>query len=68
MPGEIFHTVPCKAFLEIIKDDEYSYDLLYNGNLIDSETKKIACNGEAELVVRQGGERRVYFVRPSVHP
>lgn len=63
--GVIFHAYPCKAYLEILKEDEdSSYDLLYNGNLLDSETKEIVCNGETELIVRQNGQRRAYYVRP----
>lgn len=67
-PGGIFRTVPCKAYLELHKEKtDNSCEILYNGMLINSETKKIVCNEEAELVVRQNGKRFVYTVRPLIH-
>lgn len=68
-PGGVLRTVPCKAYLELHKEKtESPCELLYNGSVIDSETKKIACNEEAELVVRQNGERYVYSLRPLLQP
>lgn len=69
MPGGVLHTVPCKAYLKLHKDrTEGSCELLYNGKIINSETTELECNEEAELVVRQNGERYVYSVRPLVKP
>lgn len=66
-PGSILRTVPCKAYLELYKEkNEDPCELLYNGTIINSDTKRIDCNEEAELVVRQGGERYVYSVRPLI--
>ena len=68
-PGGILRAIPCKAYLELYREKtEAPCELLYNGTLIKSETKKIECNEAAELVVRQNGERFVYSVRPLVPP
>ena len=64
-PDETFRTVPCKACIKIHKGkNEGSYDLLYNGTLIDQETAEIECDGDGELVVRKDGERHVFSVKP----
>ena len=69
MPGGALRTVPCKAYLKLHKDrTEGPCELLYNGTIINPETTEIECNEEAELVVRQNGERYVYSVRPLVQP
>ena len=69
MPGGALRTVPCKAYLKLHKDrTEGLCELLYNGTIINPETTEIECNEEAELVVRQNGERYVYSVRPLVQP
>ncbi|MGN0441539.1 MAG: hypothetical protein ACI4FO_02425 [Acutalibacteraceae bacterium] len=68
-PGGVLRTVPCKAYLELHKEKtESPCELLYNGTLIDPDTKEIECNEEAELVVRRNGERDVYTVRPLIQP
>ena len=67
--GSVFRTVPCEAFLELQRDkSDDAFELLYNGTLISSDETSIQCNEEAELVVRQGGKRLVYSVKPSLHP
>lgn len=68
-PGGAFRTVPCRAYLKLHRDKtERPCELLYNGTIISSDTKEIECNAEAELVVRQNGERYVYSVRPLIQP
>ena len=68
-PDVTFRTVPRKAYMEIQKGrNEGVFDLLYNGTIIDPETKEIECNEDGELVVRKEGERHVYSVKPIVQP
>lgn len=68
-PNNVFRTIPCKACLEFHKEKmESSCKILYNGTLIDSDTKEITCNVEADLIVEQNGERYVYSVRPLIQP
>ena len=68
-PDVTFRTVPRKAYMEIHKGrNEGVFDLLYNGTIIDPETKEIECNEDGELVVRKEGERHVYSVKPIVQP
>jgi hypothetical protein len=69
IPGEVLHVVPCKAFLEILDvDDDASYNLLYNRELLDPGIKRIECSGNAELIVKFSGYQQVYYVRPCVQP
>ena len=66
-PGGVLRTVPCKAVLKLHKEkNESPCELVYNGTIINPDTTEIECNEEAELVVRQDGERYVYSVRPSI--
>lgn len=68
-PDVTFRTVPGKAYMEIHKGrNEGVFDLLYNGTIIDPETKEIECNEDGELVVRKEGERHVYSVKPIAQP
>lgn len=68
-PDVTFRTVPGKAYMEIHKGrNEGEFDLLYNGTIIDPETKEIECNEDGELVVRKEGERHVYSVKPIAQP
>lgn len=68
-PDVTFRTVPGKAYMEIHKGrNEGGFDLLYNGTIIDPETKEIECNEDGELVVRKEGERHVYSVKPIAQP
>ncbi len=68
-PDVTFRAVPGKAYMEIHKGrNEGVFDLLYNGTIIDPETKEIECNEDGELVVRREGERHVYSVKPIVQP
>ena len=61
---KVFYTVPCEFHLEILKEDnDSSWDMLLNGSLLDPETRQIACNGEAELIVIISESRQVYSVR-----
>lgn len=64
-----FRTVPCKAHLELQREkSDGQYELIYNGTIIPSDTERIECNEEAELIVRQNGNQNVYSVRPLVQP
>lgn len=65
--GSVLRTVPCKAVLKLHKEKtERPCELVYNGTIIDSDTTEIKCNEEAELIIRQDGERYVYSICPSV--
>jgi len=65
--GSVFHAVSCKASLELHREKgEPECDILLNGVIIDSDTERIECNIEAELVIRQRGERYSYSVKPLV--
>lgn len=58
-------TVPCKSFLELRRDkNESQYDILLNGELLDSDVTRIECNEEAELVIFQKKKKYIYSVRP----
>lgn len=66
-PGSVLRTVPCKAVLKLHKEkNESPCELVYNGTIINPDKTEIECNEEAELVIRQDGERYVYSIRPSV--
>lgn len=66
-PGGVLRTVPCKAVLKLHREKtESPCELVYNGTIINPDTTEIECNEEAELVIRQDGERYVYSVRPSI--
>ena len=66
-PGGVLRTVPCKAVLKLHREKtESPCELVYNGTIINPDTTEIECNEEAELVIRQDGERYTYLVRPSV--
>ena len=64
-----FRTVTCKSYLELQREKSDGHcELIYNGTIIPSDTERIECNEEAELIVRQNGNRYVYSVRPLVQP
>lgn len=66
-PGGILRITPGKACLKLHKEkNEKAFDLIFNGTIIDSSVEEIECNEEAELIVRQDGNRYVYSVRPLV--
>ena len=66
--GIIFRTIPCKAYLVIETErNEPDFDLIFNGVVVDSHIKSFECNGDAELIVRQYGEKYIYSVKPIVH-
>lgn len=66
-PGGILRTVPAKSYIELQKEKgDGQCDVIYNGTLIESGYENLTCNGEAELVVRQNGNRNVYTIRNSV--
>lgn len=68
-PDRVFSAIPTLAALELSKDrNEPPYELLYNGDLIDSNTERLPCCDRAELIVKQGSHRYVYSVLPSVKP
>lgn len=67
--GSTYRTVPCRATLKLQREnDESPYDLIYNGTVIDPTVTEIECNEQAELIVRQDGNRYLYVVKPSVQP
>ena len=66
-PGGVLRIVPCKAVLKLHREKTESLcELVYNGTIINPDTTEIECNEDAELVIRQDGERYIYSVRPSV--
>lgn len=68
-PGSILRAVPCKAQLELQREKtDAACDILFNGNIIDPDTKYIECLEESELVIRQCGRRDTYTVRHSIQP
>lgn len=68
-PGEILKTVPAKSYLELKKEKEDDQcDVIFNGTLIEPNYENLICDGEAELVIRQGDRRDVYTIRNSVQP
>ena len=68
-PGSIFRTVPCKARLELHREKtDAACEILYNGIIINPDTKDIECMEEADLVIRQSGRKDTYSVRYSIHP
>lgn len=69
IPNVVYKTIPCRAFLELHRDkNEEEFDLLYNGSIISSDTRKIDCDVDAELIVKKGNSRQVFTVKPSVSP
>ena len=66
-PGGVLRIVPCKAVLKLHREKTESLcELVYNGTIINPDTTESECNEDAELVIRQDGERCIYSVRPSV--
>lgn len=66
--GSVFRTTPCKACLVIEKErNEPDYELIYNGVVVDSNITCFDCDADAELIVRQHGEKCSYSVKPIVH-
>lgn len=66
--GCVFRAAPCKACIEIESEkSEYGFDLIFNGNVVDSNTKSFDCETDAELIVRQGGEKHSYTVKSLAH-
>lgn len=68
-PGKILRTIPAKSYLELKKENgDDQCDVIFNGTLIESNYENLICDGEAELVIRQGDRRNVYTIRNSVQP
>ena len=66
--GSIFRAAPCKACLELQKGKgEAELDVILNGNVISSDIAEVDCDAEAELIIRQNGEKYSYVVKPLVH-
>lgn len=66
--GSVFRTTPCKACLVIETErNEPDFDLIYNGVVVDSSITSFDCDADAELIVRQHGEKYSYSVKPIVH-
>ena len=67
--GSTYRTIPCQATLKLQREkNEPPYELIFNGTVIDSDQTEIECNEQAELIVRQNGNRYFYAVKPSVQP
>ncbi len=68
-PGSVFRAIPCKAWLELQREkSDASCEILYNGTIINPDTKDIECVEEADLVIRQSGRRDTCSVRHAIHP
>ena len=68
-PGKILRMIPAKSYLELKKENgDDQCDVIFNGTLIESNYENLICDGEAELVIRQGDRRNVYTIRNSVQP
>lgn len=66
--GSVIRVVPGKACLKLLKEgDEQDIDIIFNGNSIDPTTETIDLNSDAELVIRQHGEKQSYNVKPMVN-
>ncbi len=66
--GSVFRTTPCKARLVIETDrNEAEYELVYNGAVVGSKITSFDCESDADLIVRQHGEKHSYSVKPIVH-
>ncbi len=69
VPGNTLRTLPCKALLKLCPEkNEGPYEMIYNETEIKSVKDEIECNEEGELIIRQGGERHLYAVRPLIKP
>ncbi len=66
--GSVFRAVPSKARLEIEKErGDQDFDVLLNGNVLDTNIGTIEIEADAELVIRaQGGGKHTYSVKPLV--
>lgn len=61
----VFYTVPCKARIEIEQEKgEQEYDIVFNGTILDPNQLEIEMHTNAELIIRQHGERKRYMVKP----
>lgn len=68
-PEKILRTIPAKSYLELKKENgDDQCNVIFNGTLIESNYENLICDGEAELVIRQGDRRNVYTIRNSVQP
>ena len=68
-PGKILRMILAKSYLELKKENgDDQCDVIFNGTLIESNYENLICDGEAELVIRQGDRRNVYTIRNSVQP
>lgn len=65
----VFYTVPCKARLEIEKEKgDQEYDIIFNGAILDSNQMAIEMYANAELIIRQHGEKSRYVVKAIARP
>lgn len=67
--GSVFRAVPSKSHLEIEQErGDQDFDILLNGNILDSCIETIEIESDADLVIRtQGGGKHTYSVKPLVH-
>lgn len=67
--GDVYRAIPCKAYLEWQREkNESPCDLLLGGSILDPEITRVDCDGAAELIVLQNGEKSVYSVKPLLQP
>ena len=67
--GSVLRTVPCKARIELQREKaDAACEILYNGTIINPDTKDIECVEETDLVIRQSGRKDTYSIRHSIHP
>ena len=65
--GEIFRTLPCKAYLELRKEKgDTSIEIIFNGSIISSDTTRLDFDTEVELVIRQNNGTSSYYIKPVV--
>lgn len=68
VPGSTLRTVPCKARIELQREKaDADCEIFYGGDIKNQDIKYIECVGEADLVVRQNGQKYTYSIRHSIH-
>jgi len=67
VPGSVFRAVPGKAYLDIQKErEEQAFDVLFNGNIMDSNTDSVDIDSDADLVLRTKQTKLSFSVKPLV--
>ena len=66
-PDSVFRVVPGKAGLDIQKErEDQDFDILFNGNIIDSNTDSVDIDSDADLVLRTKQTKLSFCVKPMV--